>query len=128
MIIDKYKQPDGSYIGPEEVYYEDAESFILSGILGFCGCGMPEDAGRYIRDVLKHIEILANLSREVDWSANYASWTEQGKKLFASQGAEYFAYYVLSEKELTEHGGSVPGWLTEKGKNVLNDLTELYPE
>ena len=127
MTFDKFKQPDGSYIDEDDCTYEDAESFILSGILGFCGCGMPEDTGKYIRDVLMHVDKLANLSRGEGWVDRYAEWGSDGKKIFANSGSEYFAYYVLSEKELTEHGGSVPGWLTDKGRDVLKDLSELYP-
>ena len=54
----------------------------------------------------------------------YEEWSAAEKRLFGSSGAAYFVYYVLDEKELTEHGTSVPGWLTEKGLTLLQDLNE----
>jgi hypothetical protein len=45
--------------------------------------------------------------------------------------ALYALLYVLDEAELTEHGSSVPGWLTEKGKAWLQqyrEYAERFPE
>ena len=33
---------------------------------------------------------------------------------------------LLDEKGLTEHGSCIPGWLTEKGKHLLDDLNEYF--
>ncbi len=61
MNIDKYKKPDGSYEDPEGCYHEDAESFLQTYVLGFCGCGCPEESLGHIRDVLQHIDNLKQL-------------------------------------------------------------------
>lgn len=37
-------------------------------------------------------------------------------------------WYWLDNKGYTEHGGSVPGWLTEEGWKLLEDLEELMAE
>lgn len=123
MNIDKYKKPDGSYEDPEGCYHEDAESFLQTYVLGFCGCGCPEESLAHIRDVLQHIDNLKQLVWEK--KQTYEEWTAAGNKIFANSGAEYFAYYFVDTKGLTEHGGSVPGWLTDKGRDFLADVTEL---
>jgi hypothetical protein len=120
MHIDRYKKPDGSYEDPEGCHHEDAESFLQTYVLGFCGCGRPEDSLAYVRDVLQHIDNLKQLV--LDKKQTYEEWTAAGKKLFATDGAEYFAFYVMDTKGLTAHGGSVPGWLTDKGRKMLEDL------
>lgn len=131
MHIDKFKGDDGGYVDTEGCWWETAEDFIHSHILGFCGCGAPQLSIRYVRDVLKHIEAVHALPRgdtRDDWGRVYDEWKEAGKAIFSSEGAEYFAYYVMDDKGLTEHGGSVPGWLTELGLEVMEDLDEILAE
>lgn len=124
MHIDRYMLASGEYKRPEDSYaYEDAVSFIASGMLGFCGCGKPEEALTFMRDVMRHIHCLQSddfLSAE----EAFEDWVKEGQKI-GSEGALYFAYYVLDDKQLTEHGGSVPGWLTPAGMELLQDLEEL---
>jgi hypothetical protein len=33
---------------------------------------------------------------------------------------------VIDNKEFTEHGGSVPGWLSKTGKSLLHELNDIY--
>ena len=122
MFIDKFKKKDG-YYDQDGCYYEDAESFIATGVLGFCGCGMPDVALEYVRKALQIVDDLKQLVYEK--KLTYEQWEERKKKVFANKGAEYFMWYFLNNKELTEHGVSVPGWLTKKGIELLADLTEL---
>jgi hypothetical protein len=127
MHIDKYQQPDGSYKALNGNVYEDALAFLHEGVLGYCGCGQPEESLGYLRDVLQHIHNLKLLVHEN--KQTYEEWEEAGKALFATEGAEYFMYYRLDQTTLTEHGGSVPGWLTFTGLSLLEDLNEaLTPE
>lgn len=121
MHIDKYKRGDG-YEAPNGSFYECAEDFLQSHVLGFCNCGRPEESLRYVRDALQHIDNLKQLVWEK--KQTHEEWEADGKKVFANAGAEYFAYYVLSEKGFEEHGGSVPGWLTDKGRELLDDLNK----
>lgn len=122
MYIDKFKKENG-YYDQNECYYEDAESFISNGILGFCGCGMPDAALEYVRKALQIVDDL----KQLVWKKKitYEQWEERKKEVFVNDGAEYFMWYFLDNKKLTEHGGSVPGWLTKKGIELLADLTEL---
>ena len=122
MFIDKFKKEDG-YYDQDNCYYEDAESFIATGMLGFCGCGMPEAALEHVRKALQLVDDLEQLVWEQ--SMRYKEWEKRKEGVFASEGAEYFMWYYLDNKGLTDHGSSVPGWLTDKGEALLLDLTEL---
>lgn len=91
----------------------------LQDIFGHCGCGFPEESQKFIRDVLQHIDHLSNGLKTI----------EEGLSFFDNHiGLAYTMYYIFDKYELTEHGSSVPGWLTEKGKKVLDQLNELYPD
>lgn len=116
MHIDKYKKEDG-YYGPDDCFSETAMNFMQGQILDFCCCGRPEDSLLFMRDVLAHID---GRNRKT-WD----EWNADGAKLFATDGAMYFTFYVLDKKGLTEHGGSVPGWLTPKGREIMEDITEI---
>jgi len=124
MNIDKYKI-DGIY-KKEDCEYEDPIDFVQASILDFCCCGCPEDNLKYIRDVLEHINW--KYGRQEPFDEWYKEWRVMAPSLFVNDGAEYFIYYVLAAKNLTEHGGSVPGWLTVEGQELLDDLNELFPK
>lgn len=121
MFIDKFKKEDG-YYDQNECYYEDAESFIATAILGFCGCGMPDKALEHVRRAL---QIVDDIKLVQEKKITYLQWEERKKEVFANEGAEYFMWYFLDNKKLTQHGGSVPGWLTDKGIELLHDLNKL---
>ena len=122
MHIDKFKKEDG-YYDEDNCFYENAENFISTGMLGFCGCGEPDEALSYVH---KALQIVDDLSRLVHGKKiTYEQWEENNKDEFVNDGAMYFMWYFLDNKGLTEHGGSVPGWLTAKGKELLSDLIEL---
>ena len=123
MHIDKFKQPNLSYLDEDDIYYDNAEDFIQTKILGFCGCGDQEANLFYIRDVLQYIDRLKTHVHED--ILTFQDWYAEGDELFKTEGARYFAYYFMDREELTEHGSSVPGWLTEKGYELLEDLNEL---
>ena len=124
MNIDKYKK-DGIY-KKGDIEYEDPIDFIQSGVFNFCCCGQAENNLKYIRDVLEYINWKYDRKEPFDdW---YKEWRAMAPALFMNDGAEYFIYYVISERGLTEHGGSVPGWLTVEGHELLDDLNELFPK
>ena len=123
MYIDKFKKEDG-YYDPDGCFYEDAETFIATYMFGFCGCGMPDEALRHVRDSL---QIIMDMKEQL-WTKKitYNEWEERKKKCFSNSGSEYFMWYVLDKLGFTEHGSSVPGWLTQGGMELLSDLNELY--
>ncbi len=125
MLIDKYRVNEWE-LRYDGVQYEDALDLIQSGMLGMCGCGSRELNLAYIRGGLA----LINEPRPENCSpakANAWWWEdyfERIKKYHGGEGQKYFFYYWTDTAGLTEHGGSVPGWLTDKGKEVLGLLNE----
>jgi hypothetical protein len=133
MHIDRYKVGDEgpwNYMYPDAdgCSYEDAVNLIQVGILGFCGCGVPGMNLAFVRDGLAHIDqkFDGDVFKERDaWHAFWNAKKADEKRIFGSEAAAYFFYYWASKEDLTEHGGSVPGWLSDKGREVLDDLREL---
>lgn len=125
MYIDKF-QKEGSYYDEDGCCYETAEDFYQSRSFNFCGCGSPDKNLEYIRDGLAHIDKTQpeNISRE-EYHKWYDEWKKEGHEIFGNEKARYFFFYWADMLELTEHGGSVPGWLTEKGRETLADLREI---
>ena len=130
------KQEDGSYLTeldrpkvPERFY--SIEDYILERKLGFCSCGRPEEAGKFVRDVLASIHgpVPGNeklTPTETEYKGYDNHMRNRAQVFRAHEGAAYFTYYMLTNLGLIEHGGGVPGWLTEEGRQVLCDLIELY--
>jgi hypothetical protein len=112
-------QATGMFRDSEGCHHESRGSFICDQF-GFCGCGKPEEALDYVRQALQVVSDLKNLV----WTKKetYEAWSHRSEQLFKSDGAEYFMWYRLDNLELIEHGGQVPGWLTEKGERLLEDL------
>ena len=103
-------------------------NYIFTDVLGFCACGMPDEVTKFIRSVLRHV---ANLQDEVWDDSNpktYSEWDADGETLFNNEIMKYFMFYWLDKEGLTEHGSSVPGWLTDKGREILAKLDELGPD
>lgn len=121
------KQDDTEYgfIDTQGVSWRDGADAIGIGVLGFCGCGCPEDALKYVRDVLR----LIDEKSPMDFGAHgewYSGHRARADAIFhGDSGAEYLAYYLLDDKGLIEHGTSEPGWLTALGRDVLEDLEAM---
>lgn len=90
----------------------------------FCGCGKPEDA---VKHVHKALQLVSDRTELIigDGSLSSEEWDKRNTELFGSEGAMYFMWYWLENQELTEHGGSVPGWLTAKGEELLTRLNTI---
>lgn len=100
----------------------DPISYYQCDVLGGCGCGCPDENVRYVRDALALVA--EKCPDGADWKIWYAEHRKKTDALFGNQAAEYFMWYWLAENELTEHGGSVPGWLEQRGQDLLEDLTK----
>lgn len=92
--------------------------------LKWCGCGNPDTALMYMRDVLALLRKRSENSR-----AGHDTWTtdsEELHKLLNFTACEPLALsylYMLDAFGLTEHGGSVMGsWLTNAGEQLLDKL------
>lgn len=105
--------------------HETTDVEAVMGELGFCGCGRPIG-------VLRHIHGAMSILRDRDEQESGMTWHEwwelRKKRIrdhFSSDGAEYFMWYWLHKEGYTEHGGSVPGWLTDKGVDLLDALSDI---
>lgn len=118
LHVDKYYiGKDGEeYTDQNGITFDSAKDLIAIGILNFCGCGDQDSALIFIRDVL---EILGS---------DYTHSRFDGFFPEDKQGMKYFTLYMLDNLGLEEHGISTPGWLTDKGKEVLEDLQKLFPK
>ena len=127
MHIDKFRHPNGHYVGTDDCFYDSPEEFIQVHELGFCGCGDPEENLAYVRRVLRHIAD-RRVVGDGTFDEIHKSWVDWDAEGDAIMGpAKLFTQYVLAQKDLTEHGGSVGGaWLSNKGYELLEDLDELY--
>jgi len=122
---DKYRRK--SEFCDREVYfyndeeYEDKTDLIHIGMLGFCGCGSPENNVELVRDGLLAID--DNMSNKITWE----EFKERLREIFGAdpdKGPDkhwmLFSYWCDKEG-LTEHGSglSCGGWLSDKGREVL---------
>lgn len=90
---------------PEGLELEDY--LILQA--GFCGCGDPDEAAKYLRDLLRVLNSCATL--------------DYRKEMLGNGGQAYWTLYMLDHFGLTEHGSMIYGcWLSTKGKAVLRRL------
>ncbi len=121
MHIDE-RLKDGMYVDPDGCHWADAESYLQGYSLGFCCCGTPEHSLGLVRDVLRTVSNLNVLVREK--SQTWEEWKLAGEQICSEREMD-FVFYFLDAKKLTEHGGSIPGWLTPKGEQLLQDLDEL---
>lgn len=112
---------NGYYIDDEGMEYgEDIVDLISSGFFNFCGCGQPDEAIKFIKNGLEYIQWRHdNYSKPNDEQVSWEEIKAKEQELFASTGGAYFFYYWADKEDLIEHGGSVPRWLSNKGKILL---------
>jgi hypothetical protein len=123
MRLSEFRQADGGYLY-KDCYYQDATDLLQTGFFEFCSCGAPEDNLEY---VLRGLESIAALQDKVWTKAmTYEQWAAECDKHLGDDKAQYFFFYWADFQELTEHGGAVPGWLTDKGRDVMTMLREWW--
>jgi len=123
MTLADYQKPDGGYrFGGG--HYDTATDLIQTGMLKFCACGAPEQNLLYVLGGLE----LIDEDRPDGTLAEFHKWCKKWEKRrqvhFGSEAAADFFFYWADSQELTEHGSSVPGWLTNKGKELMTLLRE----
>ncbi len=117
--LESYKDEEGVYVDQDGVSWKSAEDLLQGYFLGFCCCGIPEQSIELAANALK----LLNEEREP-----YHEFSLKASRLFhGNEAVEWFVWYGLSKADLTEHGGCVPGWVSEKGKQFLH-LYDQYLE
>lgn len=121
--VNQYEVEDG-YETDEGVYWDTAPDLIHGHLFGFCCCGRPHDFLRKIAGALWLVRELTRKDYE-SWQEHYDGWKERRDEILGDSGNQYTYWYLLDRAGLTEHGSSVPGWLTPKGERVLNDLKRI---
>jgi len=123
MNIDRFKKEDG-YYDENNCFYENAESLLQAKILGFCDCGDSILSLKHTQIALRQVSNLKELvwERKQTWE----EWYRINIELLGNENSVYFMWYWLDSKGFTEHGSSVPGWLTTKGQSLLADLDEFF--
>lgn len=91
--------------------------FIWNELFGFCGCYQPEEGFKLVREVMNAINDTTN---DRNCMSSYDMRNGSVEKVFIM--------YWLDEREITEHGGSIPGWLTPYGKELLHVMNEIELE
>ena len=117
MKLSDYTDADGGYTY-NECYFNNATELLISGIIGFCGCGTPKATLKYIKNGLQYIR-----DRHDDKIEDYYPKVNEAE-IFGSKDAAMFFYQWADSKDYTEHGGCVPGWLDEAGYDLLDMLKE----
>ena len=91
--------------------------------IGFCGCGCPEEATAYLLRVLKALGMsfddMEAHTKELYDALGFGRYGED------NTGACYTILYWIHDKGWSEHGGAVPGWLSEKGKRAVQILEAM---
>jgi hypothetical protein len=124
---------DGLLIGPDGCHYENEHQAAHYGLLHLCGCGSPEDAYNFCRDILACFD-----RRGCHDTPPAQPWIDAEsavEQLIRQRPAEaaHVISHMLSHLDLLEHGGSVGGsWLTDNGARIvdMDEMTEdlLDPE
>jgi|ERR1051325_1295910 hypothetical protein len=112
-------------------WHEEALFFLLED-MNWCCCGQPELAASLLFDALSlakwRFDVSATLRSKEDFEAaneRYEQYRKRELELMSNDSIAYFVWYTIDAAGLMEHGSSIPGWLTEKGKEMLEALREL---
>ena len=98
---------------------------VMMTIIGFCGCGQPDSVLEMMRDGM---ELMSDEWRETheearkDHRVYFAELQKRQLEIFGNWAMADFFWHWLDANDLSEHGGSVPGWLTKSGHDLLEDI------
>lgn len=85
-----------------------------------CGCGSPEKTLQIVLDALDYCALEGLPERTAFLQEKF------GVEYVSDNGLVQLLFYVLTDKDFTQHGGSVNGsWLTDAGK-VFRALLNLH--
>lgn len=122
--VDNYWNDERQVYVKDEEDFDSVDQLIHNGFFDFCCCGMPDASLRFIWEVLYSLDYIwqAKEMPQEEWSSRWKAWEEKQKDV----NAVYFLYYWLDNEGFTEHGGSVPGWLTSDGEDLLYSLNKIF--
>lgn len=112
---------NGMLVGPDDCHYDTPKKAYHYAFLGLCGCGCPEEAYNFCRDVLLCFDRRGchDNPPTKEWI-----WAEEAItaiiKERPDQAANVLAH-LLTRRDLLEHDGSVGGsWLTKWGEQLVD--------
>jgi hypothetical protein len=111
---------NGLLIGPDGCHYSNDHQAAHSGLLHLCGCGSPEDAYNFCRDVLVAFD------RRENRKDGTKPWVDAERVVAGiirerPDEAAHVIAHLLTHLNLLEHGGSVGGsWLTPDGERIVD--------
>lgn len=111
--------------GPDGCDYANEHQVNHYARLKLCGCGCPEEAYNFCREVLKCFDRRGALK-----GGEWIDAEDAVTKLIISDPATaaHVVSHLLTHLDLLEHGGSVGGsWLTDEGEKIV-DLREATEE
>jgi hypothetical protein len=121
-MSDWLKAADNGYlIGPDGCSYPNEHQAAHFGLLQLCGCGSPEDAYNFCRDVLMHFDRRGCHDRPP--IKEWIDAEEAVKQLIVERPdqAAHVLSHLLTHLKLLEHGSSVGGsWLTKDGERIID--------
>jgi hypothetical protein len=109
---------NGFLIGPDGCHYDNEHQAAHYGLLHLCGCGCPEDAYNFCRDVLAAFD-----RRGAKGGDGWIDAEDAVKKVILERPdqAAHVISHLLTHLRLLEHGGSVGGsWLTDDGARIVD--------
>lgn len=119
---------NGCLIGPDGCHYDNELQAAHFGLLHLCGCGCPEDAYNFCRDILACFD-----RRGVHENPPTKEWIDAqdaAAKIIKERpdDAAHVLAHLLTHLNLMEHGGNVGGsWLTDDGNRII-DLGPMTDE
>jgi hypothetical protein len=105
-MLEKLTKDGDRWFDDHETYWDSPKDYLQTEILGFCGCGDPDELMEYVRKLLV--------------------------KLYNQEWGEYedlpYMFFVswANDKEFADHGVSVRcSWLTDIGRELLADIEKV---
>ena len=125
--LKQFETPQGlNFVTKDGDEYDNLIDYLQSGIFEFCGCGNAVSSLSFIRDGLSHIAWRSEYYAQKN--SDYSVVRAKENEVFSNENIAYFFHYWADKQELTEHGGSVPGWLTKEGHSMLAVLNYAIEE
>lgn len=128
--INSYEK-DGGYEDEEGLYWRSLTDLLQGSILKFCCCGSPENNLMLIHDLLMKHQCQRAATKDLAFDERwklYADHKEELKNFVCERWDEFlnFFWYVMNEKNIMTHGGSIPGWIDNE--NFMNALKKWKTE
>lgn len=105
-MIEKLVKDGVGFVDENGVYHESEKAYLQQNILGFCGCGNPDEVMLYVETMLEKLD-------NEEWGD------------YEDMPYMFFVYWA-NENDFVEHGISARcSWLTDKGRDLLADIKKV---